>query len=120
MARHVLFIDDSPVLLRSVRTLVPDGIKVSIAINATQAYKVMANDMPDMIFLDYEMPEVNGPQMLTEFRTKDELKDMPVVFMSAKPGDEYKDEVAHLNPAGFLLKPPSVSSIKSVINEIVG
>ena len=118
--KHILFIDDSPVMLRSVRSIVPKGYKVSIAINGAQAYKVMENSMPDLIFLDYEMPEQNGKELLTEFRSKDNLKDIPVYFMSAKAGDEYMHEVLDLNPAGFIIKPPSVDRIRAVIEKQLG
>ena len=58
-----------------------------------------------MILLDYEMPEWDGKKTLEEIRNDEELKDIPVVFLTAVRDREHIAAVLKLRPSGYLLKP---------------
>lgn len=114
---HVLFVDDSAVLLRTVKGFVPPKYKVSLATNAEQAFKVINQSAPDLIFLDYEMPDINGAQLLARIRSNPELGHIPVVFLSSNPLERHLGEIMDLNPAGYILKPPVADRIIGVIEK---
>lgn len=57
--KHILFVDDNPLLLRNMKALVSDRYRVSIAVSGAQAFEILKKDCPDLIFLDYEMPVIN-------------------------------------------------------------
>ncbi|MCF0129431.1 MAG: response regulator [Pseudobutyrivibrio sp.] len=116
--KHILFVDDSPVLLRTVKGFFGNDYKVSIAINAEQAIKAIELSVPDLVFLDYEMPGMNGMELLTLFREREDMKDVPVVFLTAKSGAHMMEAFVDLNPSGYVVKPPSKDRIMSVIERV--
>ena len=115
--KHILFVDDSPVLLRTVKGFVPPKYKVSIAVNAEQAFKIIDMSMPDLIFLDYEMPDINGAQLFKLFKGRPDMDNVPVIFLTAQSSQECIQEIMELQPAGYILKPPSAERINAAIKK---
>ena len=60
---------------------------------------------PDVILLDYEMPVCDGRQTLEMIRADEEMKDIPVIFLTGVNDRENIQAVLRLRPAGYLLKP---------------
>ena len=56
----VLLIDDSGLVLRSMKDILQNEYDVKIAISGKLALKMIPEVRPDVILLDYEMPEMNG------------------------------------------------------------
>ena len=117
--KHILFIDDSPVLLRTVKGFMPAKYKISVAINAEQAFKMIDGCMPDLICMDYEMPDVNGAELLKLFRKREDMVDVPVVFLTAQSGPDLVSSMVDLKPAGYVLKPPSQERIMNVVEKML-
>lgn len=118
--KHILFVDDDAVLLRRMKRLVQGKHRVSIASSGAQAMTLIGKDKPHLIFLDYDMPVCDGKMVLEMIRSEENLKNIPVVFLTGKAEKKYVDAVLALNPAGYLLKPPSQNAIMELVNEILG
>ena len=103
--RHILAVDDSGVLLRSVKAILEKDYDVSVATSGQMAIKQAKKRIPDLILLDYEMPNLDGKQTLEEIRKDDELANIPVVFLTGVADKQHISAVLGLNPAGYLLKP---------------
>ena len=71
---------------------------------ATTFYKKLEDIMPDLVLLDYEMPVVDGRQVLEMIRTETEFSDVPVIFLTSKDDRESVMQVMALRPEGYLLK----------------
>ena len=56
---------------------------------------------PDLILLDYEMPVCDGRQTLEMIRADEELKDIPVIFLTGVNDREHIESVLSLKPAGY-------------------
>ena len=80
--RHIIVVDDNPVLLRNMRNMLQDKYRVTLATSAAQCMKAMGQDRPDLIILDYEMPVVDGKQTLEMIRAEDDYKEVPVIFLT--------------------------------------
>ena len=91
-----------------------------MATSGTQALTMIGKEKPDMIFLDYEMPGCDGKRTLEMIREVDEIKDIPVVFLTGVSDKEYIEAVLELNPAGYLLKPAEASRILDTIEKVLG
>lgn len=118
--KHILFVDDNPLLLRSMKALVSDRYRVSIAVSGAQAFEVLQKDCPDLIFLDYEMPVINGKMLLRAIRANRQFAGLPVIFLSAVADREYIQELLELKPEGYVLKPARQECIMEMIEKYVG
>jgi CheY-like chemotaxis protein len=74
---------------------------------------------PDLIFLDLNMPRLNGIQTLIALKKDLRLKDIPVVIYSTSKLDQDKDETAKLGAVGFITKPTALSELQSAIAQIL-
>ena len=101
----ILAVDDSGIFLRSVKTMLEKKYDVVVANSGKVAIKQAKKKTPDLILLDYEMPEWDGKKTLEEIRTDDKLKDIPVVFLTAVADKSHIATVLELLPSGYLLKP---------------
>lgn len=116
--KHIIVVDDNPVLLRNVRNMLQEQYRISLATSAAQCMKIMGQDKPDLIILDYEMPVVDGRQTLEMIRAEQEYKDVPVIFLTGIADKEHVDAVLGLKPAGYFVKPPMQTKILTAIEKI--
>lgn len=120
--KHILLVDDNAVQLRSLKASLSQKYQVSMATSAAQAMTVIGRQKPDLIFLDYEMPIVDGRQTLAMIRELESTRDIPVVFLTSHNDREHISSVMGLNPTGYLLKPPDIPKImelaKKLLNEV--
>ncbi len=115
--KTVMIIDDSPIMLRSIRQLISKEYKVIAATSGTQAMKILADKTPDLILLDYEMPGMDGKQVFKQFQLYERLKNIPVIFLTAVNDRETTMSILELCPAGFILKPPDKAKLFEVIEK---
>lgn len=114
--KHILVVDDSGTMLRSIKDWLSDRYKVSIVNSATAAITFLATNHPDLILLDYEMPVCSGPMMLQMIRTEPKTEKIPVIFLTAKGDRESVQSVLQLHPDGYLLKSMTPSKIIAAVN----
>jgi CheY-like chemotaxis protein len=69
--------------------------------------------LPDLIFLDLNMPRMNGKQCLAEIKKTDSLKHIPVIIYSTTKREEDVEETRKMGAVYFLTKP-------TLFNEITG
>ena len=103
--KRILVVDDSGILLRTVKTMLADQYEVAVATDGKKAIERAKRRRPDLILLDYEMPVMDGKETLEELRKDEELKDIPVVFLTSVADRESIAPVLKLKPEGYLLKP---------------
>lgn len=103
--KYILAVDDSGILLRNIKTMLEKEYDVAVANSGMMAIKQAKKRLPDLILLDYEMPEWDGKRTLEEIRNDEDLKDIPVVFVTAVADKEHIAAVLELRPSGYLLKP---------------
>ena len=103
--KTILIVDDSPLALRSIKAMVDDKYRVIVATGGERTITMIAKKHPDLILLDYEMPEMNGKMTLEKIREDASMADIPVIFLTAVADKEHIAAVLGLNPAGYFLKP---------------
>ena len=102
--KKILVVDDSGAMLRNVKGWLEDKYQVILANSGAMAIKYLALGKPDLILLDYEMPIVDGRQVLEMIRAEVEFSDVPVMFLTSKNDKESVANVMRLKPEGYLLK----------------
>jgi len=115
--KKILVVDDSGAVLRNVKGWLEERYQVILANSGAMAIKYLALNRPDLVLLDYEMPVVNGKQVLEMIRTESEFSDIPVIFLTSKNDRESITQVMGLKPEGYLLKTMKPEDIVRTIDE---
>lgn len=102
--KKILVVDDSGAMLRNIKGWLEEKYQVILANSGAMAIKYLATNRPDLVLLDYEMPVVDGSQVLEMIRTETEFSDIPVIFLTSKNDKESILKVMALKPEGYLLK----------------
>lgn len=115
--KKILVVDDSGAMLRNVKGWLEDKYQVILANSGAMAIKYLATNRPDLVLLDYEMPVVDGKQVLGMIRSEMEFADIPVIFLTGKGDKESVLQVMSLKPEGYLLKTMPPEEIKRAVDE---
>lgn len=114
--KKILVVDDSGAMLRNVKGWLEEQYQVILANSGAMAIKYLAMNRPDLVLLDYEMPVVDGKQVLEMIRSEHEFADIPVFFLTTKGDRESVMNVMALKPEGYLLKTMEPAQIIETIN----
>ena len=102
----VLVIDDSLMLLSFVKEILT-GANYEVATASTGAASLAAakSDPPDLILLDYVLPDIKGNEVVRKLSMEPATMGIPVVYMSALGSDLQPDQMSNSKVIGFLNKP---------------
>ena len=117
---HILIVDDSPLMLKTLKEYLHEDYDVATAVNGKVALKFLERKKTDLILLDYEMPEENGPAVLEKLRANEETKDIPVIFLTGVSDRKKIQEALSLRPQSYLLKPIEREKLIESIAKIFG
>lgn len=117
LKKKILVVDDSGAVLRSVKEWLGEKYQVALANSGAMAIKYLTLNRPDLVLLDYEMPVVDGKQVLEMMRTEAEFSTIPVIFLTGKSDKESVMKVMGLKPEGYLLKTMPPEEIVKTIDE---
>jgi CheY-like chemotaxis protein len=87
--------------------------------SALKAFKSMDVPVPDMIFLDLNMPLVDGRQFLAEIKMLQPYSHIPVIIYSTSSHTKDIEETRQLGASGFLSKPYSLEELVNELNSIL-
>ncbi|ALQ07575.1 MULTISPECIES: LytR/AlgR family response regulator transcription factor [Pseudoalteromonas] len=114
---NVLIVDDEPLARsRLIRLLAHDKSIVvqGEASNGNEALILAKKQTPDLIFLDVDMPGMNGLQVANELNSL--ILPPAIVFITAHP--EHAFDALQLSAAGYLVKPISEQSLQKVLKQV--
>ena len=125
MAKKVLVVDDELDMRIFVSTLLEtSGYKPLTAVDGKEGMLVARREKPSVVILDVMMPNESGIGMYRELKNDPELKDVPVIMVSAlskktfyhsqKVLDEYKGENVP-EPSAYIEKPPEPDELLEAI-----
>ncbi len=112
MARNgshtVLVIDDSAVIRQVVKAALgttDPAWAVLAAGSGADGVALAASERPDVILLDVEMPDLDGPATLAALRAQAATREVPVLFLTGHSADEDRARLEALGAAGVIAKP---------------
>ncbi len=118
--KHVLVVDDDFRMLKLIKRYLDDSYDVATAINGKVALKFLESKMTNLILLDYEMPEENGPAVLEKLRANPITSNIPVIFLTGINDRKKIQQVLALKPQGYLLKPVDHGKLIEAIEKTLG
>lgn len=118
--KHILAIDDNSLMLKVIKEHLHDKYDVATAISGKIAFKFLERKQTDLILLDYEMPDENGPAILEKLRSNEATKDIPVIFLTGISERDKLQKVLVMKPQGYLLKPIEPDKLLETIAKHIG
>jgi adenylate cyclase len=114
---RLLVVDDNKVnRLLLVRGLEQQGHSVAYAENGRQALEKLHEEAFDLVLLDIEMPEMDGFQVLERFLEDPELRDIPVIMVSAMEELDGVVRCIEMGAEDYLTKPPNPVLLRARVN----
>ncbi|MBN9299903.1 MAG: fused response regulator/phosphatase [Filimonas sp.] len=123
-SKKIMIVDDSPMMLALMKTgFENEGFTCVAVASATQALRLLDEDMPDIILSDYEMPGMNGFTFRQEVMSKEGTKDIPFVFLTSHSGSDLVTRgLDELMAVDFINKetaiPVVVSKLKNLLTTV--
>ena len=102
--RTVLVIDDDPDFLHIMENWLCASYNVDCSHSGASALAYLDRKRPDLILLDYEMPGMNGDQVLQRIRSNPSNERIPVIFLTGMNDKERVMKLLGQRPDGYLLK----------------
>lgn len=103
---YILVVDDVPKNLQVIgETLAEVGYDISPASNGLEALEILKAEKPDLILLDIMMPELDGYGTIERIKKDPELRDIPVIFLTAKSETEDIVKGFELGGVDYITKP---------------
>jgi two-component system OmpR family response regulator len=103
----IFYVDDEPDIREVVEmalSLMP-GLTVRSCPSGVQALQELPLLRPDLVLLDVMMPGLDGPATLAQMRNDETLRDLPVIFMTAKALPQEVDRFLKMGAIGVISKP---------------
>ncbi|MFN8344612.1 MAG: ATP-binding protein [Spirosomataceae bacterium] len=107
----VLLADDNADMLAYVKQLLAPRFKVITAKNGKQALEKISRQLPDIVLSDIMMPEMDGYQLLKTLKESPLTRNIPVILLSARAGEESKVEGIDAGADDYLVKPFSAREL---------
>ena len=120
MALKILVVDDSPVMRRMIiRTINLCGLDIDTIHEAGNGYEgleTLDKHWVDILFIDVNMPVMDGMEMLKKVRERPNTRDLPVLIISTE-SNENRIRTIDESGAGFVHKPFTPENLKNRILE---
>ena len=109
-------VDDQDIFILALEE-VDKTIRCEVASDGMDALRRLGDKelLPDYIFLDLNMPRMNGKQCLSEIKKNDFLHSIPVIIYSTSSDQRDRTETAQLGAADYIVKPNTVSALADVL-----
>ncbi len=108
---RILLADDNADMRAYVRDLLAPTYQVEAVVDGEQALEAARREQPDLILTDIMMPRLDGLGLLRALRNDANLRDTPVILLSARAGEEARVEGLDAGADDYLVKPFSAREL---------
>jgi len=118
--RNILVIDDSNTNLVLLESLLErHGYRVYSALSAMEGIETMKENLPDLIYLDLVMPEIDGLEFIKIIRATREWEKIPVVILSAVTDEDIISKSKEMGVIEYITKPLNIHRIVDLTKNIL-
>ncbi|HZR21028.1 MAG TPA: response regulator [Verrucomicrobiae bacterium] len=120
MSTKILTVDDS----RTIRMIIQKAFRLHDctlcqAGNGEEGLIVAGREKPDLIILDITMPVMDGMTMLTKLKENADLKDIPVIMLTAESGRDNVLKISQIGVQDYLVKPFKEDQLVEKVSRII-
>ena len=122
MKKTIMVVDDEPSVLNLVEGILEqEGYNVVKAQSGKDAFKKLKKVKPDLILLDFFMPEMTGREVFKRIRENKKLENLKVVFLTVATFSQAGvKELAKMNVLDYIKKPFKYKDLVKRIKKVIG
>lgn len=124
-AIHVLLIEDNPGDAELTRETLEAGkvrLELSVAADGAEALAMLRNraadELPDLILLDLNLPKLSGQQILAELKRDQALRRIPVVVLTSSDADIDVVKSYELGASCYVTKPVGLEAFQTIVRAV--
>ena len=120
MNGRIFIIEDEPSIIQLIQhNLEKNGFIVSSSINGNDGLKELKKFQPDLLLLDWMLPDLSGIEICKSIRKDNSFKNLPIIMLTAKGEEEDKIKGLDSGVDDYLTKPFSFNELKSRIKAVL-
>ncbi len=124
MPFKILIVDDSYPMRAVIKKMIKaSGFNVGEFFEAAtgrEALDILDSQWLDLVLSDYNMPDMNGLDMLKAMKENDMLKDIPVIMITTEGSNQRIEEFIETGVSAYIKKPFTPEQIRSHLNQLLG
>lgn len=118
--KKIVIVEDDRHLRDTLKDILTmKDFNVYTSIDGVKGYEEIKNINPDLILTDIKMPNMDGIEMVRKIKNEEVLKNIPIIFLSAKTELCNIQEAFEIGAEDYVLKPFELSSILAAINSLL-
>ena len=118
--RSILIIEDDETIRAALkRVFEGEGYRVMAAADGTQLSSVLDDAPVDLIVLDVGLPWINGFELAEMMKSHSDLKEIPLVFLSARTSDVDVKRGFEVGASDYIKKPFDIEKVKRTVNTLI-
>lgn len=110
---RLLVVDDQPINIQALYRSFAADHQVFMATSGQQALQVAAQQRPDLILLDLELPDMDGLAVCQALKGQEVTRDIPVIFVTAHGNDEVETRGLEAGAVDFIHKPINPAVVRA-------
>jgi len=112
----ILYIEDNPQNMRLVRKMLRvGGYQMIEAMDGTTGIEVAAKELPDLILMDINLPDIDGTEATSRLKKDPTLRDIPVIALTANAMFGDRERFLDAGCDGYLAKPVSKNELLNTL-----
>lgn len=120
MGKHVLLVEDEPNIIEAVSFLLSrDGWRVDTHVDGATAVARVHDLSPDLVVLDHMLPGKSGMDILTELRSDDAFRDLPILMLTARGQMRDRALAEEAGVSRFMTKPFSNTEVLNAVRDLM-
>jgi DNA-binding response OmpR family regulator len=117
----VIVVDDEPFILMMIQDkLTKAGFDVITLRESIEAVEVIRKELPDLVILDWMMPDLSGLEICRILKSDPDLQSIPIFMLTAKGQDSDERLGISSGVSRYITKPFSPKSLLGLVEETVG
>jgi chemosensory pili system protein ChpA (sensor histidine kinase/response regulator) len=116
----LLLVDDSISIRKFVGKLLENaGYDVDVAIDGLEALTKVGGTRYSIIITDLEMPRMHGYEFITEIKSDDRFKTIPIIVLTSRAGEKHKRKAMSIGADGYIVKPFNEETLLENISRLL-
>jgi two-component system phosphate regulon response regulator PhoB len=119
MQYSILIIDDEVAILQMLGSYLDKKYAVKKAINGKTALNFIKKQTPDLILIDWMLPDISGVEIIDKIKREDLYKDIPIIMLTAKSSELDKVKAFECGADDYMVKPISLIELNARITALL-